>query len=286
MNCVFFQASASQTRASYPDRYECMSSVSVKRCPNLLTSIHEWKLTTRMTDLKDWFLQVPAFSHPNLHPGSPTRTSSKTTTVSYLTSRSWQITTSACKRSSEARVFACHNIKTSLCHDTSDGPTWNPLQVLLKSWELGITVHRSSLPKCRMPIHASIAGLKDSLLHKVHKHYTKGIIFGPKSSNSYLSLTPHPIPWDSRLSLPLDSMSSRQVQDTMAWISTVETIDVPSLVSGAPRNVWVGQWSLSVLKRSSLLKRRWNKASDHLGFRKGTELNYFHTSDISIRASK
>ena len=24
--------------------------------------------------------------------------------------------------------------------------------------------------------------LKDSLLHKVHKHYTKGIIFGPKSS--------------------------------------------------------------------------------------------------------
>ena len=139
------------------------AELCVKRCPNLLTSIHEWKLTTRMPDLKDWFLQVPAFSHPNLHPGSPTRTSSKTTTVSYLTSRSWQITTSACKRSSEARVFACHNIKTSLCHDTSDGPTWNPLQVLLKSWELGITVHRSSLPKCRMPIHVSIAGFEGLL---------------------------------------------------------------------------------------------------------------------------
>lgn len=98
--------SFSQTWASYPDLYECMSSVSVKRCPNLLTSIHEWKLTTRMPDLKEWFLQAPAFSYPNLNPGSPTRTSSKTTTVSYLTSRSWQITTSACKRSSEARVFA------------------------------------------------------------------------------------------------------------------------------------------------------------------------------------
>ena len=51
-------------------------------------------------------------------------------------------------------------------------------------------------------MHGSIAGLKDSLLHKVHKYYPKGLvwIFGPKSSNWNLSLAPNPIisPWDSR----------------------------------------------------------------------------------------
>ena len=247
--------------------------------------LHEWKLTTRMPDLKDWFLQVPAFSHPNLHPGSPTRTSSKTTTVSYLTSRSWQITTSACKRSSEARVFACHNIKTSLCHDTSDGPTWNPLQVLLKSWELGITVHRSSLPKLRLPIHAQLQVWRTPC-------YTRCISTIQKELSLAQRAQTHTCRWNPIQSHETPDFPCHETR----WVLARCKIPWHGLVPWKPltfHHWWVEHLGtfesgsgLSVLKRSSLLKRRWNKSSDHFRVQKRTELNYFHTSDISIRANK